>query len=154
MGSCVAPDGRLLVLGFYGKSPEPNDGTGAGRAVREAREEGSFGPIHFIRLNAKCHEAQWLDAGSYSVGKWHEFELEIPAKPDVDRCAMLVDGKSPLPRPAYFTDPVSTVERWSFRAGAYRERGYSGCDLPGTDVKAPKSEFLIDDVVITPSPSR
>jgi hypothetical protein len=101
-----------------------------------------------------CHEAQWLDAGSYSVGRWHAFELEIPVTPGADRCAVLVDGKSPLPRPAYFTDPVSTVERLSFRTGAYRERGYGGRDLPGADVKAPKVEFLVDDVFVTPSALR
>lgn len=101
-----------------------------------------------------CHEAQWLDAGAYSAGRWHALELEIPAAPDADRCAVLVDGKSPLPRPAYFTDPVSTVERLSFRTGMYREHGYGGRDLPGADVKAPKAEFLIDDVVTTPSATR
>jgi len=53
MGFYVAPDGRLLVLAFYGKMPEPNDGTGLGRAVREIHEDGTFGPIYFIRLNAK-----------------------------------------------------------------------------------------------------
>jgi len=51
MGFYVAPDGRLLVLSFYGKAPSPNDGTGIGRAVREIREDGSLGPIYFIRLN-------------------------------------------------------------------------------------------------------
>jgi hypothetical protein len=51
MGFYVAPDGRLLVLAFYGKTPTPNDGTGIGRAVREIHEDGSFGPIYFIRLN-------------------------------------------------------------------------------------------------------
>ena len=80
-----------------------------------------------------CHETQWLDA---------------------DRCSVLVDGKSLLPRPAYFTDPVATVERLSFRTGAYRDRGYGGRDIAGADVKTPKAEFLIDDVVITPSGTR
>ncbi|MBI2510342.1 MAG: exo-alpha-sialidase [Opitutae bacterium] len=53
MGFYVAPDGRLLALAFYGKPPEPNDGTGIGRAVREVHEDGTLGPIYFIRLNAK-----------------------------------------------------------------------------------------------------
>ncbi len=53
MGFYVAPDGRLLALAFYGKAPEPNDGTGIGRAVREVHADGSLGPIYFIRLNAK-----------------------------------------------------------------------------------------------------
>jgi hypothetical protein len=114
------------------------------RPVRLAFEENG-------RLRA-CHEAQWLDAGVYTAGQWHEFTFEIPADPTADRCAILVDGKSPLPRPAFFTDPVATVERLSFRTGSYRERGYGGRDLPGADQKSPAAVFLIDDVVITPLP--
>ena len=114
------------------------------RPVRLAFEENG-------RLRA-CHEAQWLDAGAYTAGQWHEFTLEIPSDPAADRCAILVDGKSPLPRPAFFTDPVATVERLSFRTGSYRERGYGGRDLPGADQKSAAAVFLIDDVVITPLP--
>lgn len=55
MGFHVASDGRLLALAYYGRVPSPNDGTGIGRAVREIREDGSFGPIHFIKLNARPH---------------------------------------------------------------------------------------------------
>ena len=86
-----------------------------------------------------CHEGQWLT-----------FELEIPRDPNADRCAILIDGKSPLPRPAFFTDPVATVERLSFRTGAWRDRGFGGRDLPGADSKVPLASFLVDDVVITP----
>jgi hypothetical protein len=70
MGFYVAPNGRLLVLGFYGlgrgtgllkgsgeeiSDPgklNPNDGTGVGRVVREAHPDGSFGNIYFIRYNS------------------------------------------------------------------------------------------------------
>lgn len=97
-----------------------------------------------------CHEAQWLDAGTYTAGQWHTFEFEIQPDPADDRCAIQVDGKSPLPRPIFFTDPVKTVERLSFRTGANRERGYGGRDLPGADAKSPAADFLIDDVAITP----
>ena len=100
-----------------------------------------------------CHEGQWLDAGPYTAGQWHQFELEIPRDPNADRCTINVDGKSPLPRPAFFTDPVATVERLSFRTGAYRDRGFGGHDLPGADQKAPLASFLIDDVVITEAPA-
>ncbi|MBE2214969.1 MAG: exo-alpha-sialidase [Opitutaceae bacterium] len=53
MGFFQAPDGRLLVLAYYGRVPSPNDGTGIGRAVREIRPDGTFGPIHFIKLNSR-----------------------------------------------------------------------------------------------------
>jgi len=97
-----------------------------------------------------CHEGQWMDAGSYQSNQWLTFELEIPRDPNADRCAVLIDGKSPLPRPAFFTDPVATVERLSFRTGAWRDRGFGGRDLPGADTKTPLASFLVDDVVITP----
>ena len=97
-----------------------------------------------------CHEGQWMDGGLYTAGQWHQFELEIPRDPNADRCALTVDGKSPLPRPAIFTDPVATVERLSFRTGAYRDRGFGGRDLPGADEKVPVASFLVDDVMITP----
>ncbi|MCU0519077.1 MAG: exo-alpha-sialidase [Anaerolineae bacterium] len=55
MGFYGAPDGRLLVLGFYGCAPVtlggPNDGMGLGRVVREVRAGDSFGPIYFLRYN-------------------------------------------------------------------------------------------------------
>lgn len=117
------------------------DGAGL-RPVRLAFEENG-------RLRA-CHEAQWLDAGAYEAGRWHEITFEIPAAADADRCAISVDGRAALPRPAFFTDPTSAVERLSFRTGAYRKRGYGGRDLPGTDAKSPAAVFLIDDVNITP----
>ena len=51
MGFYVAPNGRLLVLAFYGIPNHPNDGNGVGRAVSEARPDGTFGPVYFIRYN-------------------------------------------------------------------------------------------------------
>jgi len=51
MGWFVAPNGRLLALGFFGIPNHPNDGTGIGRLVREVNRDGSFGPIHFLRHN-------------------------------------------------------------------------------------------------------
>lgn len=51
MGFFVSPSGRLLILSFYGKHPSPNDGSGVGRAVREIHEDGSLGPVYFLRLN-------------------------------------------------------------------------------------------------------
>ena len=55
MGFYVAPNGRLLALGFYSFCPtprfSPNKGQGLGRVVREIYPDGSFGPIYFIRYN-------------------------------------------------------------------------------------------------------
>jgi hypothetical protein len=55
MGFYIAPNGRLLTLAFYGFSASahnsPNTGNGLGRVVREIYEDGTFGPIYFIRYN-------------------------------------------------------------------------------------------------------
>lgn len=55
MGFYVAPNGRLLTLAFYSYSPTtrfgPNHGQGIGRVVREVYQDGSLGPIHYIRYN-------------------------------------------------------------------------------------------------------
>ncbi|MEO8028256.1 MAG: exo-alpha-sialidase [Bryobacteraceae bacterium] len=51
MGFYVAPNGRLLVLAFYGQAPNPFGEGGIGRVVREAYKDGSFGPIYFLRYN-------------------------------------------------------------------------------------------------------
>ncbi|MBL8235364.1 MAG: hypothetical protein JNL98_43110, partial [Bryobacterales bacterium] len=42
MGWFVAPNGRLLTLGFWGIPNHPNDGTGIGRVVREVLRDGTF----------------------------------------------------------------------------------------------------------------
>lgn len=55
MGWYVAPNDKLLILGFYSYCPtprrSPNAGTGLGRVVREVKKDGSLGPVYFIRYN-------------------------------------------------------------------------------------------------------
>ncbi len=50
-GFYVAPNGRVLALGFYGPSPGHASGGGIGRVVREIYADNTFGPIYFIRYN-------------------------------------------------------------------------------------------------------
>ncbi len=47
MGFFVAPNGRLLVHGHYGSQRNPFNGPG--NAIREVREDGSLGPVYFVR---------------------------------------------------------------------------------------------------------
>jgi len=65
MGFYVAPNGRLLTLAFYSFCPHPrkgpNNGQGLGRVVREVYEDGTFGPIYFIRYN---RHAGWNEANT------------------------------------------------------------------------------------------
>jgi len=55
VGFCVSKSNRLLALAFYGVSldakDDPNDGNGIGRVVREMLQDGSYGPIYFLRYN-------------------------------------------------------------------------------------------------------
>jgi len=65
MGFYIAPNGKLLTLGFYSycQTPRssPNAGNGLGRVVREIKEDGSFGPIYFIRYN---RHAGWNESNT------------------------------------------------------------------------------------------
>ena len=99
-----------------------------------------------------CHEGQWMDAGAYPTGEWLSVELEIPRNPRSDVADLTINGRKPLARAAVFTEPAATVERLSFRTGAYRDHGYGGRDLPGADVKSPTAVFLVDDVTVVPQP--
>ncbi len=55
MGFYVSSENRLLSFGYYGicldNKDKPNDGKGIGRVVREIMEDGSLGPVFFIRYN-------------------------------------------------------------------------------------------------------
>jgi hypothetical protein len=55
MGFYVSTKNVFLVLGFYAISfdakDDPNDGNGIGRAVREIKADGTYGPIYFIHYN-------------------------------------------------------------------------------------------------------
>lgn len=53
MGFYIAPDGRLLVIAFYGHAPNPFRAGGIGRVVREVYRNGSFGPIYFLHYNTR-----------------------------------------------------------------------------------------------------
>ncbi len=64
MGFYVAPDGRLLVLAFYGHTEDPFLKGGIGRVVREAYKDGSYGPIYFIRYSSHT--------------KWNESNTSYP----------------------------------------------------------------------------
>ena len=52
MGFYTAPDGRLLVLAFYGHATVGKLDGGIGRVVREAYKDGTYGPIYFIRYSS------------------------------------------------------------------------------------------------------
>jgi hypothetical protein len=93
MGFYVAPNGRLLVSGFYGPCPirpagrrtGPNDGRGIGRVVREIRPDDSFGPVYFVRYN---RHAGWNEDNTV-----YPFYSESDDSAFVAACEALLDDK-------------------------------------------------------------
>jgi hypothetical protein len=89
MGFYVAPDGRLLTLGFYGycATPRhsPNAGNGLGRVVREIKKDGSLGPIYFIRYNRH--------AGFNETNTRYSYYKDSPDRGFVEACEALLADK-------------------------------------------------------------
>ena len=74
MGFYTAPNGRLLVLGFYGHAEDPFREGGIGRVVREAYKDGTYGPIYFIRYDS---HTKWNETNAsypfYKISKDKDF---------------------------------------------------------------------------------
>jgi hypothetical protein len=85
MGFYVAPDGRLLVLAFYGQSPNPFGMGGVGRVVREAYKDGTYGPIYFVRYN---RHAGWNESNTT-----YPFYSASPDRGFVQACEGLLANK-------------------------------------------------------------
>lgn len=118
MGFYIAPNGRLLTSGFYGYSAtprrSPNAGNGIGRVVREIYEDGTFGPVYFIRYNSHMG--------------WDETNTNFPFyktstdKEFIDACESLL------------ADPLVTLQWWEEDRG---EDGFYTIDpsqVPDGDV--------------------
>ncbi|MBQ9476633.1 MAG: exo-alpha-sialidase [Bacteroidales bacterium] len=61
VGFYTAKSGRFFALAYYGVALEhrvdgPNDGNGIGRVIREIKEDGTYGPIYFLRYNHGFNE--------------------------------------------------------------------------------------------------
>jgi hypothetical protein len=143
MGFFVSKTDRLLTLGFYGFSPQPDnspfDQRGVGRVVREVFADGSFGPIYFIHYNrhagwneantdfpfferspdagfiAACHE---LRSNHLVVQQWKEEHGDSDP---------LINLRGPLKAFSFYTrhdGSVIGLWKWSF-AGLSRDRGKS-----------------------------
>ena len=85
MGFYVAPDGRLLVLAFYGHTEDPFENGGIGRVVREVYKDGTFGPIFFIRYTS---HANWNETNTS-----YPFYTKSSDKGFVNACKSLLSDK-------------------------------------------------------------
>jgi hypothetical protein len=85
MGFYVAPNGRLLVLAFYGHAENPFREGGIGRVGREAYEDGTYGPIYFIRYSS---HANWNESNTS-----YPLYTRSPDKGFVEACEALLADK-------------------------------------------------------------
>lgn len=72
MGFYTSKSGRLLMMTFYGLSPDchmvPNNGYGVGRAVREIYPDFTLSPVYWLR----CNKAGGYGKGIAGVYPWFE----------------------------------------------------------------------------------
>lgn len=111
MGFFVAPDGRLLVLGFYGHAPDPFGRGGIGRVVREAYKDGSFGPIYFLRTNT---HSGWTEANT----GYPNFKRS-PDAGFVKACQALLDNR--LMREQWSEEEFQDEDFFAFKTGGQLE---------------------------------
>ena len=82
VGWYVAPNGKLIAIGYYGicqtMKDDPNDGNGIGRVVREIKKDGTFGPIYFIHYNHGFNEKN-TDYPFYKKAKDKNFVKAVDA---------------------------------------------------------------------------
>lgn len=82
VGWYVAPNGKLIAIGYYGicqtMKDDPNDGNGIGRVVREIKKDGTFGPIYFIHYNHGFSEKN-TDYPFYKKAKDKNFVKAVDA---------------------------------------------------------------------------
>jgi hypothetical protein len=93
MGFYVAPNGRLLILAFYGWV-NPFGPGGIGRVVREAYKDGTYGPIYFIKYNQHFNQNYGRQINKDDPG-WSEENTKYPFTP----------GDAPMPVLYYKNSP-------------------------------------------------
>jgi Sialidase-like, CBM domain len=115
MGFYVAPNGRLLVLAFYGWD-NPFGPGGVGRVVREAYQDGTYGPIYFIKYNPHFRQTFGRDIHEEDPG-WNEQNAKNPFTPGDAPMPVLYYKHSPDPGfveacEALLADPLKTMQWW------------------------------------------
>ncbi len=113
MGFYVAPNGRLLVLGFYGHAPNVMREGGLGRVVREAYKDGSYGPIYFIRYSVTGKQNETTATG-------YPFYTRSGDLGFVEACAALLGDK------------LKTIQWWDedpSQDGFYTVKGHEAASV-------------------------
>jgi hypothetical protein len=93
-----------------------------------------------------------VDAGPYRVGEWLRFSLTLDTT--AARFDLALDGQK-LVSAATFAEVAATVERLSFRTGAFRleptrqsDRYAVEDDLPHPDDSVAPATYYVDNVII------
>lgn len=113
MGFYVAPNGRLLVLGFYGHAPNVMREGGIGRVVREAYKDGSYGPIYFVRYSVMGKQSETTATG-------YPFYARSNDPGFVEACAALL------------ADKLKTIQWWDedpSQDGFYTVKGHEAASI-------------------------
>jgi Sialidase-like, CBM domain len=115
MGFYVAPNGRLLVLAFYGWN-NPFGPGGVGRVVREAYSDGTYGPIYFIKYNPHFRQTFRREKQEEDPG-WSEENTKDPFTPGETPMPVLYYKHSPDAGfveacDALLADPLKTMQWW------------------------------------------
>lgn len=88
VGFYTSKSNTLYALAYYGialgQKDDPNDGNGIGRVIREIKEDGSFGPIYFLRYNHAFNESNtsypfYKSSGDVELIKAGDEFLNTPA---------------------------------------------------------------------------
>ena len=113
MGFYVAPNGRLLVLAFYGWN-NPFGPGGVGRVVREAYKDGTYGPIYFIKYNQHFKQIFTRVIRKEDPG-WNEENTKNPFTPGTAPMPVLYYKHSPDQGfveacEALLADPLKTMQ--------------------------------------------
>ena len=117
----VAPNGRLLVLGFYGGTPSPFGPGGIGRVVREVYKDNSFGPVYFIKYNPHYKRAdtdlRTQGADTAKAMGWNEQNTANPFTPGTAPMPVLYYKHAPDQGfveacDALLADPLKTMQWW------------------------------------------
>ncbi|MHC4215727.1 MAG: hypothetical protein ACYSWP_20460 [Planctomycetota bacterium] len=126
MGLYVAPNDRLLTVGFYSFCPHPrkgpNNGQGLGRVVREVFEDGTFGPVYFIRYN---RGAGWNESNTN-----YPFYTKSKDKGFLEACETLLADK--LVTLQWWEEDRAKDGFYNLDPGGKQPKALSYCHRPGS----------------------
>lgn len=127
-----------------------------GRLEMEVLDHAGYRPIRivfdedgYLQVN---DGGEMISGGLFSSNSWHQIKIMVNV---LDGKFDLILNDTTIVQHAAFSEPVASVERLSFRTGAYRSEptretdryGFLG-DLPNSDDPVSIAIYYIDEVII------